>query len=185
MRALRLPRTLRERPKLSLSPMQHLPCFQPKPAVRCAVAAVLTGASLLFGSGGAAAQATAHLQVTAVILRHADMTLVASPPALTITQADVDRGYVDTRSPARIAVRENTGGFVLVFDSAPEFARGITVRGMGPDVQMGGNGGLVTYRTHGRGMATSMLDLNFRFELAPKVPPGTYGLPVRMSVMPL
>ncbi|HWI84317.1 hypothetical protein [Ramlibacter sp.] len=133
---------------------------------------------------GAAAANGMPLAVTATVPRHAKLNLLAQPGPVTVTAADVARGFVDV-SGLRIAVSQNTGGFVLAVDGGTPLARSMRVRGAGPDVQMAGEGGSITQRTPVRGMSTSTLELEFRFELDPTARPGVYAWPVRLSISPL
>ena len=59
------------------------------------------------------------------------------------------------------------------------------VRGLGRDVQLGANGGVVLQTAAGRGMSNTTVDLVYRFVLAESSQQGTYAWPIQVSVVPL
>jgi hypothetical protein len=103
--------------------------------------------------------------------------------ALTITAADVARGYVEVPMGSRLRVTSNDpAGFVIdVFPRLPIFTA-VAVRvstrdgsaRLGPD-----GGGIVEHRHRGRNVP---LELSYRFELPDNVQPGTYAWPLAISV---
>lgn len=121
----------------------------------------------------------------ATILKHASLQVLALPASVVITPRDIERGYVDVPARARLAIRNNTPGYMLVFAGGGDFIRQIRVSGLGADVQMGADGGSVTRSTPGLGMNNSVLDLGFRFELAAGTLQGVYPWPVQLSVVAL
>lgn len=126
------------------------------------------------------------LQVSATILRHASLQVMAQPASVVVTAADIARGYVDVPSPSQVAVQSNTqGGYTLMFESQGEFLRQILVKGLGTDVQLSASGGGVAQRGAGRGMSKTLLDLGFRFVLSDSARQGVYAWPMRLSVTPL
>ena len=145
-------------------------------------------AMALLGSVACPAVAVADnagVTVSATILKHASLQVLAQPSSVEITPLDIARGYVDVPVRARVAIKNNTPGYMLVFAGEGEFVRQVRVSGLGADVQMGAGGGGVTRSTPGRGMNNSVLDLGFRFELAAGTQQGVYPWPLQMSVVPL
>lgn len=145
------------------------------------MAAALLGvpAGAVAGTGG---QRTSVL-VTATVLKHASLKILAQPAAVVVTAEDVARGHVDVPAPVQVALRSNSGGSMLEFASDGDFMRRIVVAGAGGDVEFSPAGGLVT-TMHPAG-ATSNLALTFRFVLSEGARAGTYPWPMRLSVLPL
>lgn len=84
-------------------------------AIRSACFALLLlcaafGASADAGRG----RATALLGVSLTITPHIGMQLLEAPRSLTLSSADLARGYVDMPDPVRVAIRSNLAeGFAL------------------------------------------------------------------------
>jgi hypothetical protein len=76
-------------------------------------------ALLAFAAGAASAdagrgQATAPLRISLTITPHVAMQVLDAPRSLTLSRADVARGYVDVPDPVRVAVQSNLAdGFAL------------------------------------------------------------------------
>lgn len=127
----------------------------------------------------------AKVTVSATVLKHASLKVLAQPTSIVITPADISRGYVDIPLPTRIKVQSNSAGYLLTFAGNAEFARQVRVRGLGPDVLMGADGGVIAHTASSRGMNTSTVDIGFRFELAAGVHEGVYPWPLELSVTPI
>ncbi len=126
------------------------------------------------------------LTVSATILKHASLNVLAQPSSVVVTMADISRGYVDVAAPAQVAIKSNTsGGYLLEFASQGDFMSQIVVRGLANDVQMSPSGGFVMQAATGSGMTRTTLDLRFRFFLAEAALAGTYSWPMHLSVTPL
>lgn len=146
---------------------------------------------LALGLLGAPATAAAgsdefKLSVTATVLKHASLKVLAQPASVVVTAADIARGYVDVPSPAQVAIQSNSqDGYMLMFASEGDFMRQTLVRGLGNDVQLDMAGGGVARGPEGRGMGKATLDLGFRFVLSESAQQGVYAWPMRLSVTPL
>ncbi len=152
---------------------------------RALAGAVLLGLSVVSFNAVADANATS-LTLSATVRKHASLQVLAQPASVTITAADIARGYLDVPSPAQIAVKSNTAqGFMLLFTNQGDFVRQIRVKGLGSDVQLGAGGGVVTHAATGRGMNTTNLDLGYRFELTASAQQGVHAWPMQVSVQPL
>lgn len=159
-------------------------------AVIRTVRRVLAGTVLLglsaFSFNALADSNATSLTLSATVRKHASVQVLAQPASVTITAADIARGYLDAPSPAQLAVKSNTAqGFTLLFTNQGDFVRQIRVKGLGSDVQLGAGGGVVTHAATGRGMNTTNLDLGYRFELAASAQQGVYAWPMQVSVQPL
>ena len=132
----------------------------------------------------AAAADQAKLTVSATVLKRASLKVLAQPTSLTLTEADVARGYIEVPAPAQVAVKNNSNeGYMLVVANRGDFVRRLRVRGLGDEVQIGASGGFV--RQPGGPVVTRVLDLGFRFELSESAQPGVYPWPVQLSVTPI
>lgn len=131
-----------------------------------------------------AAGATAKINLSMTVLKHARLTVLAQPSAVVVTAADISRGYVDVSAPAQVAVRANSSGYILEIGSHGDFMRQIVVRGLGTDVQLSPAGGLVPQNSGGS-VTNATLALGFRFILSEAARQGTYAWPVHLSVTPL
>lgn len=139
----------------------------------------LTGPAVAQGGKG-------KLEVSATIAKHASLKMLSRSPVIIVTQADLERGFVDAPAPAQLAVRSNSpAGYLLVFEGHSDFVRQTRVTGLGNDVQFGPAGGGVPQAAAGRGMGTRTLDLGFRFHLSETARAGTHAWPLQVSVVPL
>lgn len=157
----------------------------------CAFSASSFSASsmaLLMVAPAPAAMATEQAKVTvsATVLKHASLRVLAQPAAVVITAEDIARGYVDVASPAQVAIKSNSPrGYMLEFANEGDFMRQILVKGLPSDVQLSPAGGAVMQPYAGTGVTRATLELGFRFLLAASARPGTYAWPVHLSVSPI
>lgn len=140
----------------------------------------------LLGMPATATAGDVKLTVSATVLKHASLNVLAQPSSVVVTEADISRGYVDVPTPAQVAIKSNTaGGYLLEFASQGDFMRQILVRGLANDVQLSPAGGAVMRPSSGTGVTKTTLALGFRFVLAESARQGTYPWPIRLSVTPL
>ncbi|HET8747647.1 MAG TPA: hypothetical protein VFM98_18760 [Ramlibacter sp.] len=145
-------------------------------------AAALGLASLACAQGGAPS-ASATLNVRATILRHASIR-VAPPSSLTISPADIARGYVEPAVPLEVTVQSNAQeGYVLVFERQDGPVRSAEIQGLDGTLQVGGAGAMAARQAAGRGLWRESLHLRFRFELAADAVPGEHPWPLSISLM--
>jgi hypothetical protein len=67
--------------------------------------------ALALGLLGMPATATAgdgKLTVSATVLKHASLNVLAQPSSVVVTAADISRGYVDVAAPAQVAIESNS-----------------------------------------------------------------------------
>ena len=122
-----------------------------------------------------------QLAVAAYVPSRVVSQVEQQPAALTITAADVARGYVDVPAASRLRVTTNDpAGFVIdffprlpIFTAVHVSTREGSAR-LGPD-----GGGIAEHRRRGRNLP---LELSYRFDLAGNVQPGTYAWPLAISV---
>lgn len=124
--------------------------------------------------------------VSATVLKKATLQVVSQPDAVSITPADIARGYVDVAVPAHVAVRSNSPrGYMLEFASDGDFFREVHVRGLAHEVQLGASGGAVMQPAAAEGVTRAQLELGFRFLLTDSALPGTYSWPLHLTVSPV
>ena len=104
---------------------------------------------------------------------------------LTISNADLQRGFIDVAQPTELTVRSNSSsGFALdVLTVASPMVSSMVVRGLNSDLALGAEGGTIVQRW-ARPQAVN-LSLKFRLALAPGLVPGNYPWPLRLAVRPL
>ena len=128
----------------------------------------------------------AKTAVTAQVLQRTSMRVISQAPALTVTDADVMRGYVEIPAATRVSVRTNNpAGYLLAFDvmsgNSPIFDSFQVLMG-GREVQVSPNGGWIP-QPYVRGDV--MLDVGYRFALSKDAQPGVYNWPLTISVHPM
>jgi hypothetical protein len=153
---------------------------------RLAMHALVVGVFCATASAPAQAQAQAQVKVSVSILKRASLQVLAQPSSVTVTAADLARGYVDVPAASQVAVRSNApAGYLLEFASQGDFMRQILVRGLDTDVQLSPAGGMVSQRGASKGVTKTTLALGFRFLLSESAQEGTYAWPMRLAVVPL
>jgi hypothetical protein len=144
------------------------------------------GMGFLMVPADALAGSETKLTVTATVLKRASLKTLAQPASVTITAADIARGYVDVPAAAQVAIQSNTStGYMLEFASQGDFLRQIMVTGLANELQMSPAGGFIVQPPAGTGVTRVTLNLGFRFVLAESVQAGTYAWPMRLSVIAL
>jgi hypothetical protein len=128
-----------------------------------------------------AATRQTQIAVTAYVPPNVVSQLEQQAAALTITDADVARGYVEISAGSRLRVTSNDpAGFVIDFFPRLPIFKAVRVCTPDGSAQLGPLGGaMAENRHHGRNIP---LELSYRFELADHVQPGTYAWPLAMSV---
>lgn len=103
---------------------------------------------------------------------------------LTISSADIRRGYVETANTLQLRVASNsTQGYSLDLLPVNDVFSSVVVRGLDNDVVLGEDGGTIVQRW--QRAQTVSLALKFRFSIRPGVQPGEYSWPLQVTVRPL
>jgi len=127
--------------------------------------------------------ASAKVSITATVLEHTSMQVLAQAQELVVTNADVARGYVEVPAATRISVKTNNPvGYLLAFEAVsglPLFDSMHVIVG-GTEVQLSPAGGWVP-QPYVRGGITQ--DVTYRFVLSKNAQPGTYGWPLMISAL--
>ena len=151
---------------------------------RSALAALLSFAAISTTSMAYAAPRTDTLAVSAVVLPHVKLNIIAQNSLLRVTHADISRGYVDVPQGSHIDVKTNSrDGYVLAFNNLPEQFKAVQISGLEGAVEIGADGGSVVQRQ--QGLQAAPLQLGYRFIFASAMRPGAYSWPVTLSARAL
>lgn len=127
--------------------------------------------------------AQAPLLVSATIQRHASIQL-APPASITISEADVARGYIQLDTPLQVTVRSNAPqGYTLVFETHQGPVQRTVVEGLATTIVADSGAATAVRPAAGPGVWRDVVHLRFRFELARGARPGTVPWPVQISMM--
>jgi hypothetical protein len=148
------------------------------------VAALLAALSLASAPAVQNAHAephTAKLTVMARVATFFRMQVDHQAAALTITERDIERGYVEVPAASNFSVITNAqDGFVIDFRPRSDVFRSVLVTGLQNPVEIGAQGGSAMNNVpHGR---TTFHQLGYRFMLRPDLQPGSYPWPLEISV---
>jgi hypothetical protein len=137
--------------------------------------AALVSAALSAVTPAAAAGDMTHLNIVATVLTRASIESQELPRDVTISEQDVERGYVDL-DPIAIGVQSNHAAGVRLWFVATS-ARFTSV-----DVE--GGGATLFLVQQGRGLQRQKVSVRLRLRLAPGAAPGTIAYPVSVSLTP-
>lgn len=129
----------------------------------------------------AAANATisTQMRVTATVSPYVRLDVVRQQPTLTISAADIERGYVDVPAGTSLRTRTNhRNGFVLNFILRSRLCARVSVRGIGSGTEIGSEGGSVRVDYTG---PESAAQVSYRFYLAEGVRSGDHPWPLQVS----
>lgn len=148
------------------------------------VAALLAALSLASAPAVQNAYAEPHTTKLTVMARIATffrMQVDHQDAALTITERDIERGYVEVPAASKFSVVTNTqDGFVIDFRPRSDVFRSVLVTGLQNPIEIGAAGGTAMNNVpHGR---TTFHQLGYRFMLRPDLQPGSYPWPLDISV---
>jgi hypothetical protein len=141
-----------------------------------------------FGAAGLVFLAPSHgradpasLSVRAAVLPHASVR-IAPPATLTLTDADVARGYVELATPVQVETRSNARhGYTLVFQRFGDAVLQARVQGLSTALLVREQG-LARREPTGPGMWRDLVQLRIRFELAPGTRAGAHPWPLQISM---
>lgn len=148
-----------------------------RPAGVCNVrpAWLLLGCLLGFPPGSQATDVATPMTISARVLPHARLEGPTGPSAITLTSADLARGYVDVARRYRLSTNA-PGRVVLLLNPRLGLTEAIDVAGFGP-----------TLRMHDEGLEIAAdaaeIDLSFRLWLRPGLAAGEYPLPLQLAAV--
>ena len=131
-----------------------------------------------------AATARGEIAVTALVPAQAVGQVVQQSSEITISDADIARGYVEISGASQLRVTSNSpAGYVIDFFSRLPIFTAVRISSQDNSVEFGPDGGTIIERgRHGRDLG---LNLSYRFTLGASVLPGTYAWPLHLKVRPL
>lgn len=131
-----------------------------------------------------AASLRSQISVTAFVPAQAVAHVVDQLPEITITAADIARGYVDIPAASQLRVTSNNpAGYIVDFFSRLPIFRSVRVSSTDGSADLGPDGGAIIER--GRQGRDMPLKLSYRFNLGAQVEPGTYPWPLALNVRAL
>ncbi len=147
-------------------------------------AALLTALALVAAFAPTAAHASslmAGVQMSAVVNASAQLRTDFQAQRVTVTAADITRGYVVIQDASRFTVVTPKGGNYFVdFHVRGDLFTSVRIEGLGSEVEIGLDGGSVAQSGPGLKGATSTL--NYRFQLNENVQAGDYDWPLMLAV---
>jgi hypothetical protein len=153
--------------------------------IACAVAVTVGLAPMaVLAPSAQAAQKSAAMAVSVTVVTNAKMLTSFQAEQVSVTAADVARGYVEIAAASRFSVVTNSrSGYRLVFHPVGNLFESVQVGGLGNVVQLGPDGGAIVQR--GPLPRNLEHELSFRFSLNPQTLPGNYPWPLQLSVRAL
>lgn len=147
-----------------------------KPGVGVVVLLIAT-TPILAGAG----ESRTQFSVTATVSPRASVEPLTQPAQLSISQVDVERGYVDVAAAYRVSSNDPSGYMVRL---APRIGltRSVEVAGLSSPIVMTDQ---VVEVVQPAARRPQQLDLRFRLVLDDSAVPGTYAMPVQVSVATL
>lgn len=122
------------------------------------------------------------IQVTATVLARASMHLLRQPTEIIVTDADIKRGYLDINAGSLVEIRNNSrAGVYLTFEARGLPFKEALISGLGREVALGPNGGIITHQLIG----TNIIAFSYRFVFDKDSQAGTYAWPLALSVSPV
>jgi len=135
-------------------------------------------------AGASAAQISTGMGVSVNVVANAVLQSDYQAGQLSISLADVARGYVDAPNGSRFSVRTNaSSGYLMVFYPVGDLFDSVQISGLRATVHFGREGGIAVQR----GLPTTGVvhELNFRFFLNAHTLPGQYPWPLQLSARAL
>jgi hypothetical protein len=132
-----------------------------------------------------AAQSSAALQVSAMVIANAKVQTSYRATQIEISAADVARGQVEVPAALRfsVATSKGTPGYLMQFHPVGNLFQSVQVDGLGDTIRLGADGGDIVQRDLQASNQTH--ELSFRFTLHPDTAPGNYPWPLLLSVRAL
>ena len=129
----------------------------------------------------AAGETRASFLVSATVLARASLESVSQPTTLSVSPEDVARGYLDVAAAYRVSSNDPSGYMVRL---APRIGltRSVEVAGLSTPIVMTDQ---VVEVIQPAALRPQRLDLRFRLVLGENAVPGTYAMPVQLSVATL
>ncbi len=122
---------------------------------------------------------TTVVRVNAAVLARTQLTPLRQPSMLVVTDADIQRGYVDVSGASLFEIWNNMpAGCILTFESSGFPFQEVAVTVMGREIILYPTGGMIVLPVRGR----QQVSLDYRFVLTSEARSGTYAWPLSISV---
>lgn len=168
---------------VTVSQIEHGLALQ-RTLVAAAMLCALALTSVLAPAPAEAANLSASVQVSATVRASAHLKTDFQAHSISITQADIARGYVDMANASQFSVRATKGGnYVVDFQVKGELFHSVSIEGLGSHVKLGQEGGTVSQV--GAGIHGVASNLSYRFDLRPGIQTGVYEFPLVLAVRAL
>ncbi len=123
----------------------------------------------------------AILNVQARVIPVVKQTILHSESSLSITQADIERGYIEVQKGMVLSVKTNAiNGYVMEFFTSNNLFNKVAVSDGDNTYALAGSGGEVHMPYEGLNPVTK--ELSFRFYLSSDIKPGIYPWPVALMI---
>ncbi|MFQ5598010.1 MAG: hypothetical protein ACE5GK_08170 [Nitrospiria bacterium] len=143
-------------------------------------AAFVIGLSLTAFANPVFGAAENKISVQGEVMARLSQTFIQQQTMLTLTQADIDRGYIDIPANTILQVDTNVrSGYFLHIGMRPVVLRGLTVLINGRAVEVPPGGGLV-HQAGSKSMRDT-LHIGYRLFFTTGITPGAYAWPVSTS----
>jgi hypothetical protein len=150
-------------------------------ALQAARAVLIIAGSLVAAN---ARDSRSNFAVSATVNAVARLEMQSAPTEVQVSAVDVRRGFIDVSEPTALTIRSNSPtGVVLDLMTVTPMASSVVVHGLASEQSLGAEGGTIVQRWHSP--RTVILQLKFRFVLAPGLTAGRYPWPLRIAVRPL
>lgn len=147
-------------------------------AARLALCGAVAICAVCAAPASSAGTTEARLAVRAAVLKRASVTVLKQPSMVTVTAADIARGFVDASDNAQVAILCNSpSGYLLEFAIQGDFLWQVIAFSSANDMEAGQARGTVLRRCMGMGLAKAVVNLRFRFVLTENAVTGTYSWP--------
>ena len=152
--------------------------------LRAAAIATVTTAAVFGASDATTGTSRGMLSVGATVPLVAVMQIEHQAAQLSITQADIDKGYIDAPSASQFKVKTTSrAGYRIDVNPRLQIFRSVEVTLPSGTVSLGPEGGAIVAR--GSPTRETPTSMSYRFYLGRDVAPGVYPWPLALSAHPL
>jgi hypothetical protein len=142
----------------------------------------LTCFQTLEGSQAFAAKKGADISVKTIVPIRTQLTVLFQTPSLTLTDANIEHGYVDVRAATRVSIRNNNkAGYLLMFEGLGWPFKEVLISGLPRDVQINAGGAFI-HQAYTKNTVSA--ELHYRFVLFADARAGEYAWPISLSLQP-
>jgi hypothetical protein len=127
---------------------------------------------------------TASLTASVTVLPYFQFNLLSQVSEITITEEDIQRGYLDVRSASLLELKTNSHqGYLLSFEGSLWPFKEVQIQGLANHPVRLDSGHSLVHQPSARGKVT--MNLDYRFILSGEAKPGSYSWPLLISVHPI